>query len=139
MEVLKVALERESEGDEFELSLELSIGGRYGKSIKMEGKKGYPFEENVSRSDFSCNNNKRDLEKNINIITDSGEYILEGEDKLVLEAQQFQTRAKDRENREKDEILENPFRKWEKNGKREIELDLNGEFEGQQMKKVLRM
>ncbi|KAI3461844.1 hypothetical protein Pfo_018507 [Paulownia fortunei] len=64
LEVLKVPVEKEEEkGDEFELSLELSIGGRYGKSENSRGKTWDPCEENVkgqnnncgiSRSDFSC-------------------------------------------------------------------------------------
>ncbi|KAL0390261.1 UNVERIFIED_CONTAM: Ninja-family protein AFP3 [Sesamum calycinum] len=59
MEVLKASMEKEEEKvDELELSLELSIGGRYGKSEDLRGK---TSEENVnncggvsSRSDFSC-------------------------------------------------------------------------------------
>ncbi|KAL3615948.1 hypothetical protein CASFOL_040242 [Castilleja foliolosa] len=138
MEVLKVGLERECEEDEFELSLELSIGGgRYGKSIKMEGINGGTFEGNVSRSGFYCNDNKRDLELKRNIIIPQDlrkqESCVETEVKLILEGKQFRSGA---ENVEKDGILENSAREWEKNGKREIELDLNGDFEGQQMQKV---
>ncbi|KAK6141852.1 hypothetical protein DH2020_024411 [Rehmannia glutinosa] len=116
MEILKAPLEREKE-DVFELSLELSIGGSYGKSDSTEkmgeGKKGDAFAENnngVSRSDFSRGEKDDgcefvDLQKKRKI------QAFKSEHKLVLEAQQFQARVIDGENREKNGVSENPVRK----------------------------
>lgn len=163
MEVLKAPLEREEE-DEFELSLELSIGGCYGKSDNpknVEGKTRDPSEENdksdnsnnhgLSRSDFSCGTKDVgaengcefvDLQKRRGIQASRRREIrmkreeklkksrgLNGggllEDKLILQAQQFQARVQDRETREKDGISEDSARKKEKNGTKKVVEDLN--------------
>ncbi|KAL6497864.1 hypothetical protein OROHE_026891 [Orobanche hederae] len=117
MEVLKVALERETEGDEIELSLELSIGGCYGKSIstkKME-EKNEENDENVPRSVFSCSN-VRDLERKRKTIVpqdlkEQESCVLEREDELIPESQKFQAKAE--EDGEKNGISEYSAPKWE--------------------------
>ncbi|KAL6506534.1 hypothetical protein OROGR_024715 [Orobanche gracilis] len=117
MEVVKVALERETGEDEFELSLELSIGGCYGKSIstkKME-ENTEENEENVSRSVSSCSN-VRDLEMKRKTIVpqalkEQESCVLEREDELIPESQKFQAKAE--EEGEKNGITEYSAPKWE--------------------------
>ncbi|KAL6567075.1 hypothetical protein OROMI_015479 [Orobanche minor] len=117
MEVLKVALERETEEDEFELSLELSIGGCYGKSISMKNmeEKNEKNDENVSRSVFSCSG-VRDLERKRKTIVpqdlkEQESCVLEREDELIPESQKFQAKAE--EDGEKNGISEYSAPKWE--------------------------
>ncbi|KAK4440998.1 Ninja-family protein AFP3 [Sesamum alatum] len=145
MEVLKVSMEKKRrKGDEFELSLELSIGGRYGKSEDLRRK---TSEENVnncagisSRSDFSCGVGDEnafecvDLQRRREIqalrrqeARKKREEKLKKsrgvgfvEDKLLFEAQKFQTRVQDREIRERDGFQEELARKRDKNGSNEV-------------------
>lgn len=148
MEVLKVSTEKEEEKvGEFGLSLELSIGGRYSKSEDLRGK---TSEENVnncggisSRSDFSCGVGDEngfecvDLQRRREIqalrrqeARKKREEKLKKsrgangvgfvEDKLLLEAQKFQTRVQDREIRERDGFQEELARKRDKNGTNEV-------------------
>ncbi|KAI3450833.1 hypothetical protein Pfo_007498 [Paulownia fortunei] len=166
MEVLKVPVEREEE-DEFELSLELSIGGSYGKSDnlkKIEGKTRDPSEENdkgenssnhgVSRSDFFGGKKDVGAENGCEFVDLQKRREIQAlrrqearlkreeklkksrglnggglvEDKLILEAQQFQARVRDRETREKDGNSEDSARKKEKNDTNEVVEDLNVSF-----------
>ncbi|XP_011089656.1 AFP homolog 2-like [Sesamum indicum] len=154
MEVLKVSMEKEEEkGDEFELSLELSIGGSYGKSEDLRGK---TSEENVnncggisSRSDFSCgvgNENgyecvdlqrrreiqalrrqearkKREEKLKKSRVVNGVGFV---EDKLLFEAQKFQGRVQDREIRERDGFQEELARKRDKNYGTHNEVVANG-------------
>ncbi|KAL3850423.1 hypothetical protein ACJIZ3_012305 [Penstemon smallii] len=103
-EVLKVPNGKE---DEFELSLELSLGGSYGKLEKLrkiEGKR-YPFEENengFSRSDFSCGRGVGELNRRRDFVDLQNKGGNVGDKLILLEAQQFQNRVEDREKREKE-------------------------------------
>lgn len=139
----------------FGLSLELSIGGSYGKSGNPEGIAGQttdPCEENdkvensnngVSRSDFSCAGAENGCEfadlrrrREIQAIRRQEarkkreeklkkSRVLNGtvDDKLILEAQQFQARVKDREARERDGFS---AREKDRNGTNKVGVeDLN--------------
>ncbi|KAL0418007.1 UNVERIFIED_CONTAM: Ninja-family protein AFP3 [Sesamum radiatum] len=154
MEVLKASMEKEEEKvDELELSLELSIGGRYGKSEDLRGK---TSEENVnncggvsSRSDFSCGVGDEngfecvDLQRRREIqalrrqeARKKREEKLKKsrgvngvgfvEDKLLFEAQKFQGRVQDREIRERDGFQEELARKRDKNYGTHNEVVANG-------------
>ncbi|KAK4440496.1 Ninja-family protein AFP3 [Sesamum alatum] len=138
--------------DGFGLSLELSIGGSYGKSGNNpetiatdpcgEDDKG---ENGVPRSDFSCAGADNgcefaDLQKRREIQAIRRQEArkkreeklkksrgLNGvDDKLILEAQQFQARVKDREARERDGFSEDSGGEKDRNGRKKVGVqDLN--------------
>ncbi|KAL0436183.1 UNVERIFIED_CONTAM: hypothetical protein Sradi_0326200 [Sesamum radiatum] len=144
--------------DRFELSLELSIGGSYGKSGNNpetiaehttdpcgEDDKGENRNNGVPRSDFSCAGADNgcefaDLQKRREFQAIRRQEArkkreeklkksrgLNGvDDKLILEAQQFQARVMDREARERDGFSEDSAPEKDRNETKKVGVqDLN--------------
>ncbi|XP_051131973.1 ninja-family protein Os03g0419100-like isoform X2 [Andrographis paniculata] len=138
MDALKTPSEKEGKEDDLELSLELSIGGRYGYR-EEDNSQGRPMDFpdtngcnlggifSVSRSDFRCNGGESRAEcldsqrrKEIQAMKRQvarrkrEERIKKSrvvEDKVYLEAQKLQARVRDREIRERDGFAEDLGRK----------------------------
>ncbi|PIN14009.1 hypothetical protein CDL12_13356 [Handroanthus impetiginosus] len=138
--------ECEENGDEFELSLELSIGGSYGRSEGKIGDKNNNINENnynndgILRSDFcyGFGDEILDLQRRKEIQAMKRQEARKKreeklkksrglnsnfvEDGLCLEAQKFQGRVQDREIREKDGFSEELGRKKLENNELNLSL-----------------